>query len=112
MGRARTLWNVPDMPSNDDLLDEARLGQLERAEAERLLRGRHREMYRNHLLIAHWITGWRERSAVSEHSAPDELGRAGDEAIGAIVRRLRQGAFLPDGNLMLEELKRLRGLRD
>lgn len=86
----------------DDVLldfDRSRLADGDTLDPQRLL-AQHGELYRNHLSIARWIEGWRER-----HVASDASGRRGEEfdaqnyALGEVAAHLRQGDFLPGGGL-------------
>jgi hypothetical protein len=95
------------MLTDDDLLnfDPSRLSHYERGDGERRLQGEHADLYRNHLIAARWIDGWRTR--IGEQTIPAEAPerRAGaDYALREVVAHLRQGDFLPCGTLYEDEI--------
>ncbi len=85
------------MISDDDLLkfDRARLADADRLDEQALLE-QHGDLYRNHLAIALWVSGWRERLAESRQPRTGDFNGE-DYALGEIAAHLRQGDFLPGG---------------
>ena len=86
----------------DDVLLDFDLSRLEDGDTldPRALLAQHGDLYRNHLSIARWVEGWRERhvaSGVSERRS--EEFDAQNYALGEIAAHLRQGDFLPGGGL-------------
>jgi hypothetical protein len=93
------------MASDDILLnfDVNRLADKDRLDTAALL-GEHGDLYRNHLAIALWISGWRERLN-DRPRRREEPGRFNGEdyALGEIAAHLRQGDFLPGHSFMLDD---------
>ena len=65
----------------------------------------HGDLYRNHLLIARWIKGWRERLNEDSFARSDDHRSGTDYALGEISAHLEQGDFLPTGQFILDTLE-------
>lgn len=93
--------------TDDELLafDGNRLSTYDEGGARERLAGEHGDLYRNHLVIARWIEGWRER--MSEDMSPpynDGRDQGVEYALREVTAHLRQGDFLPgEGSFYDEE---------
>jgi len=93
--------------SDDALLDfdYGRHAHWDAAKAKRDLAGPHRDLYRNHLVIARFIDGWRERSARPRLTPREPEWYEGFEyAMREVAAHLRQGDLLPGGVLHDEQV--------
>ena len=92
------------MLTDNDLLEfnASSLVDVEAGDARRLLH-EHGEVFRAQLIAACWLEGSRKRRAADIESVPWPRRTSPDheagfeEAIRAMVARLRQGDFLPGG---------------
>jgi hypothetical protein len=94
-------------PSDSDLLrfDRKRMPNFKLAKARRTLAGRHGGLYRNHLVVAHFIDGWRERTLRPRLlPRPRDWQQGFEYAMREVAAHLRQGDFLPGGILHDEQV--------
>ena len=84
-------------PPDSELLDfdANRLADYDPARSEELLRSEHGDLFRNHLVMALWIDGWRER-ADETYGRDEKWSDGADYSLREIVAHLRQGDFMPD----------------
>ena len=91
--------------SDDDLLDFDLKGLAGFQTAPRTLLEQHGDVYRSQLVMARWLDGYRERRAAS--STGDSSFDAGArDTLHDIAAHLRQGDFLPGGELYDGEQRR------
>jgi hypothetical protein len=91
--------------SDDDLLDFDLKGLAGFQTAPRTLLEQHGDVYRSQLVMARWLDGYRERRAAS--STGDSSFDAGArDTLYDIAAHLRQGDFLPGGELYDDEQRR------
>jgi hypothetical protein len=80
--------------------DAERLSDFDEARARQTLNGPDGGVYRNHLLIALWIEQWRIRVSKNIDDYVIDGGFDGfDYALREVAAHLRQGDFVPGGEL-------------
>ena len=91
--------------SDDDLLDFDLKGLGGFQTAPRTLLDRHGDVYRAQLVIARWLDGYRERRAASS-TGESSFDAGARDTLYDIAAHLRQGDFLPGGELYEDEQRR------
>ncbi|MDP8936995.1 MAG: hypothetical protein M3O23_04595 [Actinomycetota bacterium] len=87
--------------------DADRLDDFDRLRAEHDLEEQG-DLYRNHLVIAHWIDGWIESVVGQVHEGQEVF----KQTLREIAAHLRQGDFLPGREMHETTVVRLRDRTD
>ena len=91
------------------LRSPSKLADFDPDEARSTLAGEHGELFRNHLVIAHWLDRWRQGIARGPMTDASPEWQAGVEyALLEVAAHLRQGDFVPGGDLYEIELRERR----
>ena len=97
-------------PPDDVLLDfdPSRMANWDGDRASELLAGQP-ELYRNHLVVARWISGFADRVEEDEDTETPEQRSGYLAALRDLAAHLRQGDLVPGGILYDDEVSRVPG---